>query len=294
MMNQKTLRAPCLIHGIGIHSGQRTSFSLLPAPADTGVVFRISRDKRQVDVPAHHDHVVHTSLNTGLGSEGVVVGTVEHLLAALTGLQIDNVIVLTRSHELPVMDGSAKHFVERILDVGTMAQSTPRRMIKILKEVRVEADGKSATLSPSATPRFSFVLEYNQPSIGRQSLSLDLTPQSFVDEIAPARTFGFEDELTMLRDKGMALGAGLDNAVGLSRNGEVLNKEGLRYPDELVRHKILDAIGDLSLAGYPILGAFHGEKSGHTLNEKLVRALFENPDSWEMTPGDKANQAKVI
>jgi len=293
-MNQQTLKAPCLIYGKGIHSGKSTACSLLPAPVGTGILFRLNRDGRQVDIPAHSDYVVQTSLNTGVGRDGMVLGTIEHALAALAGMQVDNAIILTHSEEIPIMDGSALAFVEKIEEVGLLEQAAPRKVLKILKSVRVADGDKKAELQPAAKLSFSFELDYPVPDLGQQSLKLEITPESFVKEIAPARTFGFQEDLEYLQKRGQALGAGLDNAVGLNQAGEVLNPEGMRFPDELVRHKILDAIGDLSLVGYPIQGAFVGVKSGHTMNQMLVHALRDQPDHWKIVEQGNQPESKAI
>lgn len=281
-MQQQTLKSPCHIHGIGLHSGARTTVSLLPAPADTGVVFRINDGERQVDIPARAEFVEHTNLSTSLARDGLKVGTVEHLLAALTGLSIDNAVVLAQGTEVPAMDGSALPFVSRIMEVGRQIQAAPKRYIKINAPIEVEEGDKFAGLFPAAVSMFSFTIDYPHPVVRRQSLKLRLTPQSFVSELAKARTFGFADDLEALNAKGLSLGASLENVVGLGKDGTVLNEDGLRYHDEFVRHKILDAIGDLSLLGHSILGEYRGIKSGHALNLKLMQALAHNPDHWEL------------
>ncbi|MEE8395486.1 MAG: UDP-3-O-acyl-N-acetylglucosamine deacetylase [bacterium] len=292
-MQQQTLRSPCLIHGIGLHSGKDASISLLPAPVDTGIVFRVNTGKRQVKIPARREFVTSTVLNTGLGCDEVAIGTVEHLLAALAGLEVDNAVILTHGEEIPAMDGSAQPFVARILEVGQQMQAAPRRFLKILRPVEVTDGDKFARLAPSKVPVFSATVEFPHPVVGTQSFKVEVTPEAFVGELAAARTFGFEEELQALHARGLALGAGLQNAVGLGRDGTVLNEDGLRYPDEFVRHKILDAIGDMSLTGFPILAEYQGYKSGHTLHLKLLQALADQRDHWEIVPEKGLREARA-
>jgi len=281
-MFQRTLRSPCRIHGVGLHSGQYAGIKLLPAPADSGIVFRVKDGDRHVDIPARSEYVVDTTLNTTLGRDNRVVSTVEHLLAALAGLEVDNAIVVTDGHEIPAMDGSAQPFVARILEVGRKVQPVQRRFLRILEPVFVQDGDRFSGLYPSSTTTFVFSIDFDHPAIQSQTYRVQLTPQSFVSELARARTFGFIEGLEDLQEKGLARGAGVENAVGLSREGKVINAEGLRYPDEFVRHKILDAIGDLSLAGHPILGEFRGIKSGHRLHNRLLAALMAQPQCWEL------------
>ena len=290
-MQQYTLRAPCHVYGTGLHTGQATQVTLLPAPPDTGIRFRVFAGGRQVEFPATHESVVRTNLSTCLGRDGVEVCTVEHLLAALAGLEIDNAMIESEGPEVPAMDGSAQPFVARIMEVGRKMQSAPRRYIKVLAPIQVEAGDKHAGLYPSVAAAFSFLIEFDNPGIQTQSLKLVLTPQTFVAQLAKARTFGFVEDLQSLQRKGLALGAGLDNAVGLDPQGSVLNPDGLRFKDEFVRHKILDAIGDLSLAGAPILAEYRGIKSGHQLNHQLLRRMVAQPEHWEIVTAGAEAQA---
>ncbi|HKJ00663.1 MAG TPA: UDP-3-O-acyl-N-acetylglucosamine deacetylase [bacterium] len=290
-MQQYTLRAPCHIYGMGLHSGQPTQVSLLPAPPDTGVWFRLFSGGRQVEFPATHESVVRTTMSTCLGREGLEVCTVEHLLAALAGLEIDNVVIETEGPEMPAMDGSSQPFVARIMEVGRKVQAAPRRYIKVLAPIQVEAGDKFAGLFPSVAPTYSFLIDFPNPGIQTQSLKVFLTPQTFVAQLAKARTFGFIEDLQSLQRKGLALGAGLENAVALDPAGAVLNPGGLRYRDEFVRHKILDAIGDLSLAGAPILAEYRGVKSGHQLNHRLLQRMAELTDHWEIVSAGAEAQA---
>jgi UDP-3-O-[3-hydroxymyristoyl] N-acetylglucosamine deacetylase len=286
-MYQSTLRGPCRILGIGLHSGQHTGITLLPAPVNSGIVFRVREGDRQVDIPARSEYVVGTTLNTTLGRDEQQVCTVEHLLAALAGLEIDNAIIVTDGHEIPAMDGSAQPFVTRIMEVGRKIQPTLRQYLRILEPVYVQNGDRFAGLYPAVASSFVFSIDFNHPAIQTQTFRVRLTPQTFVSELARARTFGFIEDLETLKERGLARGAGLENAVGLSREGQVLNGEGLRYPDEFVRHKIVDAIGDLSLAGHPILGEYRGIKSGHMMNSRLLVALAERTQSWELVTGSE-------
>lgn len=290
-MQQYTLRAPCHLYGAGLHTGKPAQVTLLPAPPDTGVWFRLFAGGRQVEFPATHASVVRTTLSTCLGRDGLEVCTVEHLLAALAGLEIDNVVIETDGQEIPAMDGSAQPFVARIMEVGRQVQPAPRRFIKVLAPIQVEQGDKHAALVPSVALAYSFLIEFDNPGIQTQSLKLFLTPQTFAAQLAKARTFGFIEELQNLQRRGLALGAGLENAVGLDPQGAVLNEGGLRYRDEFVRHKILDAIGDLSLAGAPILAEYRGIKSGHHLNHRLLQRMAELPDHWEIVTAGAEAQA---
>ena len=290
-MRQFTLRAPCHIYGTGLHTGQPTQITLLPAPPDSGVWFRVFSGGRQVEFPATHESVVRTTLSTCLGRDGLAVCTVEHLLAALAGLGVDNVIVETEGAEVPAMDGSALPFVARIMEVGRAMQAAPRRYLKVLAPIQVETGDKQAGLYPAASPTYSFLIDFDNPGIQTQSLKVFLTPQTFVAQLAKARTFGFVEELQNLQHRGFALGAGLDNAVGLGADGAVLNPGGLRFKDEFVRHKILDAIGDLSLAGAPILAEYRGVKSGHQLNHRLLKRMMEQTERWEIVSAGAEAQA---
>jgi UDP-3-O-[3-hydroxymyristoyl] N-acetylglucosamine deacetylase len=292
-MYQSTLRGPCRILGVGLHSGQRTGITLLPAPVNSGIVFRVREGDRQVDIPARSEYVVGTTLSTTLGRDEQQVCTVEHLLASLAGLEIDNAIIVTDGHEIPAMDGSAQPFVTRIMEVGRKVQPTLRRYLRILEPVYVQDGDRFAGLYPAVTPTFIFSIDFDHPAIQTQTFKVSLTPQTFVSELARARTFGFIEDLEALQERGLARGAGVENAVGLSREGQVLNSEGLRYPDEFVRHKILDAIGDLSLAGAPILGEYRGVKSGHQMNSKLLSALGERPECWDFITGTEQEAQAV-
>lgn len=279
---QKTLKAPIHCRGVGLHSGVRVGMTLHPAAPGAGIVFRRS-DADGALIPARWQNVVESALCTTLGNgEGLSVATVEHLMAALAGLEIDNLLIELDGPEVPVMDGSAAPFVFLIECAGILEQDAPRRAIKVMKPVNVGTPGKSASLLPGAGFSVNFAIDFASGAINRQDIALALAPESFKTEISRARTFGFLHELDQMRAAGLARGGSLDNAVVISGD-QVLNAEGLRYDDEFVRHKALDAVGDLYLAGAPLLGHFRGVRSGHALNRRLLEALFSDPAAWCFT-----------
>ena len=280
---QTTLKDEIPCTGRGLHSGAKVSMALLPAQADTGIVFRrTDLAGRGAEIAARWDNVVDTRMCTTIGNgEGVVVGTIEHLVATLAGLQIDNVIVEVNGPEVPVMDGSAEPFAFLVECVGILEQDAPRRVIEILKPVSVGNGEKSAVLTPSAGSTFSFEIEFASGAIGRQVRTFDLSNGAFRRELASARTFGFREEIETMRAAGLARGGSLSNAVVVDGN-RVLNPEGLRFQDEFVRHKLLDSLGDMRLAGHPLLGHFHGYRSGHALNIELLRRLFADDSAWRL------------
>jgi len=276
--NQQTLKAPIGCVGVGLHSGQRVSLTFRPAPADHGIVFR--RTDVGADIEARHDHVVDTRLATVLARDGARVGTVEHVLAALSGCGVDNVLVEVDGPELPILDGSAAQFVFLLDCAGIVPQDALRRVIEIRRPVRVRDGDAFAELRPGAAGLdMAISIDFAAAAIGRQALSLRLAPHSFRQELARARTFTLADEVDDLRAAGLAQGGSLDNAVVVDR-ARVLNPAGLRMPDEFVRHKLLDAVGDLALAGAPLNGRFIAHRSGHTLNNRLLQALFANDAAW--------------
>ena len=276
---QKTLKASIHCRGIGLHSGARVGMTLHPAAPGTGIVFRRS-DLGGTTLRAHWRNVVDSSLCTTLADDSAFrVATIEHLMAAFAGLEVDNAVVELDGPEVPVMDGSAAPFVFLIDCAGTLEQGAPRRAIKVLKPVSVGSAGKSAALLPADTFRVSIAIDFASSAIKRQELTLLPDPERFRNDISRARTFGFLHELDQMRAAGLARGGSLDNAVVIDGD-EVLNADGLRYGDEFVRHKMLDALGDLYLAGGPLLGHFHGVRSGHALNRGLLEALFADPSAW--------------
>ena len=263
-----------------------------PAQPDTGVVFRRVDLNPIADIPARAESVGETRLSSCLVSGGAKVYTVEHLMSALSGLGIDNVFVDLDGPEVPIMDGSAAPFAFLIQAAGIEEQSAPKRFVRIKKRVEVAEGDKWARLEPFDGYRLSFSIVFNHPVIEKsnQSVSIDFAETSYLKEIARARTFGFMQDVEQLREDGLALGGGLDNAVVLDEY-RVLNAEGLRFSDEFIRHKVLDAIGDLYLIGKPILGAFSAHKSGHALNNRLLRELIARPDAWEVASFERAEEA---
>lgn len=283
---QRTLGGVVRCDGIGLHSGAQISMTLHPAPEDHGIIFvRTDLSGADAVIPALWSHVRSTVMNSGLINEaGAQVGTVEHLMSALAACGIDNCLVKISGAEVPVMDGSSQPFLHQIDEVGIVEQIAPRRAIRILRPVSVSHEGKIAAFYPADHGSFSLHFEIDFPcaAIARQERTLDI--RDYRAEVSRARTFGFEQEVAALRAAGLGRGGSLDNAVVIDATGtKVLNEGGLRYKDEFVRHKILDAVGDLYLAGAPILGHFHGVKSGHALNNKLLHALFADEGSWEWT-----------
>lgn len=280
-VRQTTLRSAVSCRGIGLHGGMPVGLALRPAAAGSGIVFlRVDGGFARTPIPARHDHVVGTTMCTTLGLEGgPSVATVEHVMAALAGLGVDNALVEVDGAEVPVMDGSALPFVDLIERAGVVSLEAPRRVLRVLKPVTVGHGARSVTVVPSDAFTVSITIAYDGPPIARQSASFRVGPELFKREIAPARTYGFLEEIESLRARGLALGGSLDNAIVVS-GATVLNEGGLRFPDEFVRHKILDGIGDLALCGAPILGHFHGEASGHALNQALLRAVFDDPSAY--------------
>jgi len=282
MLRQRTLKTAIRATGVGLHTGRKVFMTLRPAAENTGVIFRRVDLDPPVDVPADANIVGETMLGTTLIKGKVKVATVEHLLSALSGLGIDNLYVDLSAPEVPIMDGSAAPFVFLLQSAGIAEQNAPKKFIRIRKKVRVEDDDKWAEFSPYDGFRINFSIDFEHPVFKThlQTSSVDFSTTSFLREVSRARTFGFLRDIEALRANRLALGGNIDNAIVLD-DFRVLNEDGLRYEDEFVRHKILDAIGDLYLAGYSLLGEFTGHKSGHDLNNKLVRKLLADQDAWE-------------
>ena len=282
MIRQRTLRNPVRASGIGLHSGQKVFMSLLPAGPDTGVVFRRVDLNPPREVPARAVAVNETTLSSNLVTDGVKVATVEHLMSALAGLGIDNCVVELSSPEVPIMDGSAGPFVFLIQSAGVHEQDAPKRFLRMKQPVQVSDGDKWARLEPYDGFRLSFHIDFDHPLLKStaQQAVVDFSTAAYIREVSRARTFGFMREFEFLRSRRLALGASLENAVAVDEHS-VLNQDGLRYDDEFVRHKILDAVGDLYLLGQPLLGAYTAFKSGHALNNKLARAVLETPSAWE-------------
>lgn len=281
---QTTLRDSVHLTGIGLHSGNPVRMDLLPADVDTGVVFeRPGADGEWQRVPARADLVTETTLCTALTCENNRVATVEHVLSAVSGLGLDNVIIRLSAAEVPIVDGSAGPFVFLIQSTGLVEQDQPRRYLKLRQPVQVQDGDKWARLEPFDGFRLSFSIDFEHPAIeAGQCVTVDLTAESYVRELSRARTFGFLRDIEYLRQHDMALGGSLDNAIVLD-DYRVLNDEGLRYGDEFVRHKVLDAVGDLALLGAPLRGQYTGFKAGHALNNQLARAVLKDPDCFEWT-----------
>ena len=277
---QTTIKSEIILNGIGVHSAAPVSIILHPAEADTGIRFAITNgDEIIADIEANYKFVTNVTLCTVLSNSKGSVATVEHLLAALRGLSIDNVIIEIDSNEVPVMDGSSAPFVEAIDEVGIAELDVPRRFIRVLKPVRIEENGCWAELTPYNGFFLDVEIDFESDLIGRQRYKVDMNPGAFRRELSRARTFGFMSDVEKLWAAGRALGSSLENTVALAED-RILNPEGLRYSNEFVRHKTLDAVGDLSLAGAPILGAYKSYKGGHRINSLIVHALFADQDAW--------------
>jgi len=285
---QTTLARTASVAGIGVHSGSLAAVTIRPAQADTGIVFVAPGEwGGPVALPAEARQVASTRLATVLRAGDVCVATVEHLLAALRGLGIDNARIEVDGNEVPILDGSAAPFVHAIDEAGVTVLTAPRRELRVLRPVRVEAGDAYAELLPHECARYDVTIDFPDPAIGRQRFASDLSPGVFRRELAAARTFGDVAEIPRLRAAGLALGSSLANSIGLE-NGRVLNPEGLRWADEFVRHKTLDAVGDLSLAGPPLIGLFRSFKGGHGLNFAAVRALLADPANFALEPAEGA------
>jgi UDP-3-O-[3-hydroxymyristoyl] N-acetylglucosamine deacetylase len=281
MRHQNTLKEEVKISGVGLHTGRTITMKLKPAPRDTGIVF-IRTDKNNGIVKAGVEFVADTTFATNLFFNGIKAGTVEHVLSALAGLNIDNLYVELDGSEVPIMDGSAYYFVKKILKDGIIArQAKTVSCIRIIKPIVVSEGVRQIAVVPYEGLRITCSVNYNHPLFSEQKCSIDLTGSNFIKEIAPARTFGFIKDVKMLRNMGLAKGGSLDNAIVVGNNG-LLNKGALRYKNEFVRHKILDIIGDLSLLGYNILGHVIANRTGHSLNIKLLRKILVYKDSWEI------------
>jgi UDP-3-O-[3-hydroxymyristoyl] N-acetylglucosamine deacetylase len=282
MIKQRTLKNSIKATGVGLHTGDKVLLNLRPAAPNTGIVFRRTDLDPVAEVEARADHVGDTSLSTTLVKNGVRVSTVEHLLSAFAGLGIDNAYVDVSAPEVPIMDGSAAPFVFLIQSAGIVEQNAPKRFVRILKPIQVTDGEKKAAFVPFDGFKVSFGIEFDHPAfVDRpKTASIDFSSTSFVREVSRARTFGFLNDIEMLRENNLAMGGSLDNAVVVD-DYRVINEDGLRYDDEFVKHKILDAIGDLYLLGHSLIGAFRGYKSGHALNNQLLLALLADQSAWE-------------
>ena len=281
-MKQRTIKESIRASGIGLHSGEKVYMTIRPAPQNTGIVFRRIDLDQPIDIPAKAQNVSHTTLGTTIEFENIKVATVEHLLSAMAGLSIDNAFVELTAAEVPIMDGSAAPFVFLLQSAGIEIQTANKKFIKISKTVEVRDGDKIARLSPYNGFRLNMDIDFEHPvfKMNSQSVAIEFSVTSFLKEISRARTFGFLRDLEILREKNLTLGGGMDNAIVLDEY-RVLNEDGLRFRDEFVRHKILDAIGDLYLMDASLIGEFTGYKSGHNLNNLLLRELISSPDSYE-------------
>jgi UDP-3-O-[3-hydroxymyristoyl] N-acetylglucosamine deacetylase len=281
-LKQRTLKNSIRATGIGLHTGRKVLMVLRPAPPNVGIVFRRTDLEPPVDIPARATNVTETTLGTTLSAGGAAVSTVEHLLSALAGLGIDNAFVELSAPEVPIMDGSAGPFVFLVQSAGIEEQSAPKRFVRIRRRVEVREGDKWARFDPFEGFRVNFEIEFQHPVFRERGTraSMDFSTTSFLREISRARTFGFMRDLDYLRERNLALGGALDNAIVLD-DYRILNEDGLRYEDEFVKHKILDAIGDLYLLGHSLIGEFTGYKSGHGLNNRLLRVLLADADAWE-------------
>ncbi len=277
---QTTIDREIVMKGVGVHSGTEVSLILHPAEANTGYNFYIQSGENAGHVPGDFRAVSNLTLCTVLsGADGATVATVEHLLAALRGLDVDNVGIELDGGEVPIMDGSAEAFVDAIEDAGLRDLDEPRRFIKILRPVEVREGDAVGEMFPYNGFRLDIEIDFSSPFIGRQRLDIEITPSSFKKKLSRARTFGFMKDVKLLWASGRALGSSLDNTVAIGED-RILNPEGLRYKDEFVRHKTLDAVGDLALAGAPIIGLYRSSRGGHRLNSAMLHALYQNKDAW--------------
>jgi len=279
MISQRTLNHSIRCSGIGLHSGKKIELILHPAEENSGITF--SRSDLDITIPARSEFVTDTRLCTTIGKDGANISTVEHLLSALAGLGIDNAHIEVSGPEVPVMDGSSAPFVFLIQCAGIKEQSKAKRVLRVLKKVEVVEDDKRCSLHPATGFKISYLLDYDHPLLRERSVTIDFARQAYTREVSRARTFGFLHEVEALQKAGLALGGSLENAIVLDQY-RVVNETGLRYEDECVRHKILDTLGDLSLSGFPIVGAFEGERTGHDMNHKLVTALLADESAWRI------------
>ena len=295
MIKQRTLKNTVRATGVGIHTGQKVYITLKPAAIDTGILFTRTDLSPNIQIKANAELVGDTSMSTTLIKDGARVSTVEHLMAAFCGMGIDNCIVELSASEVPIMDGSAGPFVFLIQSAGIELQNKAKKFIKITQAVEINYGNKIARFEPYNGYKLKFDIEFNHPAFSdhTKSKEIDLSTNAFVKEISRARTFGFMRDIEMLRENNLAIGGSMDNAIVLD-DYRVLNQDGLRYDDEFVKHKILDAIGDIYQLGHPIIGSFYGYKSGHALNNELVRKLLKEKQCWEYTTFDERKHKEEL
>ena len=294
MIRQRTLKNVIRATGVGLHTGKKVLLTLRPAPTNTGIIFRRVDIDPAVEIPAKPKYVGDTSLSTTLVKNKVRISTVEHLLSAFAGFGIDNVYVDLTADEVPIMDGSAGPFVFLIQSAGVEEQRAAKKFLRIKEKVRVEQNGKWAMFEPFDGFKVGFSIEFDHPVFNQNNChaEIDFSTTSFVKEVSRARTFGFMRDVELLRERNLVLGGSLDNAVVVD-DYRILNEDGLRYADECVKHKILDAIGDLYLLGHSLIGAFKGHKSGHALNNTLIRELLLDKSAWEIVSFESEYQAPI-
>ena len=290
---QHTIKNKVSFAGIGLHSGKRVKLTVKPAPADSGIRFVRSDLKRQVTIPAYMNRVVDTFLATTISEDDVEISTTEHLLAALHGLGIDNALIELNNNEVPIMDGSAAPFVRMLHRVNRKRQKEPRKILKITREITWKKDSSEIRILPYNGLKITCGIDFDHPLIKNQTYTLKVSPDSFIREIASARTFGFLEEVEKLRQNGLALGGSLDNAIVVDESG-ILNDDGLRFPDEFVRHKVLDLLGDLALLGCPLHGHVIALKSGHTQHLELLKTIADHPECWEIVTFRKNRDKRVF
>lgn len=292
MLKQRTLKTVIRASGVGLHGGVKVNLTLRPAAPDTGIVFRRIDLPEPLDIPAQAFLIGDTRMCSCLEKDGVKVGTIEHLMSALAGLGIDNVWIDLDAPEVPILDGSAAPFIFLIQSAGIEEQNAAKKFIRVNRPIEVRDGDKWARFVPYDGYKLSFSIVFNHPAIDKsaQEAEIDFAEQSYIREISRARTFGFMQEVEYLRENGLALGGGLENAIVLDEF-RVLNQDGLRYTDEFVKHKILDAIGDLYLIGRPLLAAYASHKGGHALNNQLARALLEQQDAWDLVTFEQREAA---
>ena len=281
MLAQRTLTNPIKASGVGLHSGRKITIKLLPAPEDTGIIFQRVDCDPIVEIQATVENVGATALATTLVSGDIEISTVEHMLSAFAGLGIDNAYVQINDIEVPIMDGSSLPFVEELENSGIVTQEMPREIISVKKEIFVSNNDSYAKITPNKQFSIDFEIDFESQLVSKQACQLQLINGNYKTDVSSARTFGFEKDVDYLQANGLALGGSLDNAVVVGEKN-ILNKEGLRFNDEFVRHKILDSIGDLYLAGKPIQGYFYGSKSGHFLNNQLLKKIFSDKSNFEI------------
>ena len=290
---QRTISKPVSFSGVGVHSGKKVNLTIKPAPVNHGIKFVRTDLTDKPSVSAHFNMVVDTSLATVIGYDGFIVSTIEHLMASFAGLSIDNAIVELDAYELPIMDGSAGPFISYIKTAGIEEQLGPKYFFIVKEPIELKEDGKFVGIYPASKFKITCTIYYDHPLIREQSYSIDVSDQVFEKEICRARTFGFLQEIEYLKKYGFARGGSLDNVIVLDEK-DILNKDGLRFPDEFVRHKILDCIGDFSLLGMPVLGHVIVNKSGHSFNHAFLKKFFENKKSWETRIIHDINKSKSL